>query len=86
MVLRLWEHAAGIEGPVLLHRDTDNELLGLGQVPVTASIIQEADVAVVRRDGSDEVVQEEVAGQREAADEADQNHHDLKPPESVDGV
>lgn len=85
MILRLQEHSTGIWAPVLLDRNSNDQLLGLSQVPVAASILQEAEVTVVRRDSSYEVVQEEMTGQSEAADEADQNHHDLKPAKSIHG-
>lgn len=85
MVLRLQEHSTGIWAPVLPDRDTDDELLCLSQIPVATSILQKAEITVVRRDGSYEVIQKEMTGQREAADEADHRDHDLKPPKAING-
>lgn len=85
MILRLQEHSTGIRAPVPPDRDADDELLCLSQIPVTTSILQKAEITVVRRDGSYEVIQKEMTGQREAADEADHRDHDLKPPKAIHG-
>lgn len=85
MILGLQEHSTGIWAPVPPDRDADHQLLCLSQILVTTSTLQKAEITVVRGDGTYEVIQKEMTGQREAADEADHRDHDLKPPKAING-
>lgn len=84
MILRLGIHPTRAVGAVLLQRDADGELVRQGQIAKDPPVVPGGDVAAVRRNCRDEAVEQEVAGQREAANEADDHDHLLEPPESSD--
>ncbi len=83
MELRIGEHVTGSRSPIFLCRNTDSQSLFSTQVTKDPVNIQRADITVMRWDGGDEVVQQEVKWQCYSWNHQKGNDTDLvfsKPP------